>query len=137
MSERKPSHVSWESWIDRQIRESQERGEFDHLPGAGEPLPSLGHVHDEMWWVKKKMREEKLSRVPPTLAVRKERDEALARVARAASESDVRRTINAINARIIDVNAKASSGPPSRLAPLDVEEVVTRWREMRPRPETS
>jgi DnaJ family protein C protein 28 len=28
----------WESAIERQIREAMERGEFDHLPGAGKPL---------------------------------------------------------------------------------------------------
>lgn len=28
----------WESWIDQQIREAQERGEFDDLPGKGKPL---------------------------------------------------------------------------------------------------
>jgi DnaJ family protein C protein 28 len=28
----------WESWIDQQIREAQERGEFDDLPGRGKPL---------------------------------------------------------------------------------------------------
>lgn len=28
----------WESWIDQQIREAQERGEFDDLPGKGKPV---------------------------------------------------------------------------------------------------
>lgn len=28
----------WESAIDRQIREAQERGDFDNLPGQGQPL---------------------------------------------------------------------------------------------------
>ncbi len=28
----------WESWIDQQIREAQERGEFDNLPGKGKRL---------------------------------------------------------------------------------------------------
>ena len=30
---------TWESLIDRQIREATERGEFDDLPHQGEPLP--------------------------------------------------------------------------------------------------
>jgi DnaJ family protein C protein 28 len=29
---------NWESRIDQQIREAQERGEFDDLPGSGQPL---------------------------------------------------------------------------------------------------
>ncbi len=28
----------WESWIDQQIREAQEQGAFDDLPGMGKPL---------------------------------------------------------------------------------------------------
>ena len=28
----------WESLVDRLIRESMERGEFDNLPGSGEPI---------------------------------------------------------------------------------------------------
>jgi hypothetical protein len=28
----------WESAIDKQIREAQERGDFDHLPGRGKPM---------------------------------------------------------------------------------------------------
>lgn len=28
----------WESWIDRLIGEAQERGDFENLPGAGQPL---------------------------------------------------------------------------------------------------
>jgi hypothetical protein len=29
----------WESAVDQQIREAQERGDFDRLPGIGQPLP--------------------------------------------------------------------------------------------------
>jgi DnaJ family protein C protein 28 len=29
---------NWESWVDQQIREARERGEFENLPGAGQPL---------------------------------------------------------------------------------------------------
>jgi DnaJ family protein C protein 28 len=32
----------WESAVDKQIREAQERGEFDNLPGRGKPL----HLED-------------------------------------------------------------------------------------------
>ena len=34
----KPQGLDWESWIDQQIREAHERGEFDNLPGKGRPL---------------------------------------------------------------------------------------------------
>jgi hypothetical protein len=38
MTERKPPGMSFESWVDKQIREATERGEFDGLPGAGKPI---------------------------------------------------------------------------------------------------
>jgi hypothetical protein len=50
---------SYESHIDRLIREATERGEFDNLPGAGKPL-NLGGADDPDWWIKSKMRQEGL-----------------------------------------------------------------------------
>jgi hypothetical protein len=35
----------WESLADRQIREAQERGEFDDLPYHGKPLPRVDDSH--------------------------------------------------------------------------------------------
>jgi hypothetical protein len=126
---RKPPGVGWETWIERQIREATERGEFDDLPGAGKPIPDLDEPHDELWWVKGKLRREQVSWLPPTMALRKEAEDALEAAARAASEDEVRRIVADINRRIVDGNRKAASGPPLNLAPFDVERVVRRWRE--------
>jgi hypothetical protein len=49
MTARKPPGVGWESWIDKQIREAEERGEFEDLPGAGQPIPDLDKPFDELW----------------------------------------------------------------------------------------
>jgi hypothetical protein len=121
--------ASWESWIDRQIREAEERGEFDDLPGAGRPLPDLERPYDELWWVKKLMQRENLSVTPPTMQVRLERERALERIGEARSEDEVRRIVSLVNDRIREVNAKAASGPPSNLMPIDVDEALRRWRE--------
>lgn len=131
MTERKPPGVSFETWVDRQIREGMERGSFDDLPGTGRPLPGLDQPRDEMWWVRDKLRREQLSYLPPTLAVRKELEDALAAVGRATREADVRQVVEAINTRIRRVNATATAGPPSTVVPLDVEAVVERWRAAR------
>jgi hypothetical protein len=108
-----------------------ERGSFDDLPGTGRPLPGLDRPRDEMWWVRDKLRREQLSYLPPTLAVRKELEDALAAVGRATREADVRELVEAINTRIRRVNATATAGPPSTVVPLDVEAVVERWRAAR------
>ena len=35
----KPKRIrDWESWIDQEIREAQESGKFDNLPGRGKPI---------------------------------------------------------------------------------------------------
>ena len=131
MTEKKPSGVSWETWIERKIRESMEQGEFDNLPGSGEPIPELARPYDELWWVRKKLREEQLSIDPPTLVLRREYHETLAKIADAGSEGDVRRLVAAINERITYVNSHTTFGPPTDLVPLNVERVVAEWRDAR------
>lgn len=128
MTERKPPGVSFESWVEKQIREAVERGDFDALPGLGKPLPSLDEPYDEMWWVKDKMRREHLSYLPPTLALRKEAEDALATAARARSETEVRRIVRDINDKIQRALRQTLSGPPLNLAPFDVDRVVREWR---------
>jgi hypothetical protein len=133
MTRRKPSGVRWETWIDRQIREAEERGEFDDLPGAGKPIPDLDKPFDEMWWVKDKLRREGLSYMPPSVALRKEAHDALAAASRARSEAEVRKIISAINEKIREAHRKTIAGPPLMLVPYDVERVVREWREQHPR----
>jgi hypothetical protein len=131
VTERKPSGFHWESWVDRQIREAQERGEFDNLPGAGKPIPGIDRPYDEMWWVKQKLASEGVSFLPPALALRKEVDNALERVMHEGSEGSVRAVLDELNARIKQVNRTTISGPPTSLWPVDVERMVERWRASR------
>lgn len=127
--QKKPPKISWESWVERKIRESMERGEFDNLPGKGQPIPDLARPYDELWWLRKKLRDEKLSIDPPILVLRRELDETMERIAAARSEAEVRRMVAAINERIVYVNSHTFFGPASDLAPLDVERIVAEWRE--------
>ena len=131
MTERKPPGVGFGTWVERQIREATERGEFDNLPGAGKPIADLDKPHDELWWIKQKLRREQLSYLPPTIALRKEAEEALLEASRAGSEDQVRRIVADINRKIVEGNRKAASGPPLNLMPFDVERVVRTWRERR------
>ncbi|XVQ86222.1 DnaJ family domain-containing protein [Microbispora siamensis] len=136
MTERKPLGVSFESWIDRQIREATERGEFDDLPGAGKPIPGQGKPYDEMWWIKQKMRAENLSfPLPGTLALRKEAEEARAEALGARTEAEARRIVEEMNVKIRDSYRKPLSGPPVVQPLIDVDEVATEWRALHPVPE--
>lgn len=69
-----------------------------------------------------------MSYLPPALALRKELDETMTRIAAARTEAEVRRHVAAINDRIIHVNAHTTSGPPSTLVPLHVDRVLEEWR---------
>jgi hypothetical protein len=132
VTKRKPPGVSFETWIDRQIREATDRGEFDDLPGAGKPIPDLDKPHDDAWWIKEKLRRENLSYLPPAAALRKKAERALAEVSQAKSEGEVRAIVTAINEKIAEAIKKPPSGPPVDIVPFDVEGVVRDWRERRP-----
>ncbi|WP_367129631.1 DUF1992 domain-containing protein [Saccharothrix sp. HUAS TT1] len=131
MTERKPAGVGFETWIERQIREAQDRGEFDDLPGAGKPLGGLQGPHDELWWVKEKLRREEGTALPPSLLFRKEVAAAREAAGRARTEAEVRSLLADVNARIEDAIRKPMSGPPLNLMPFDVEHVVAEWRAAR------
>ncbi|MFI2639928.1 DUF1992 domain-containing protein [Streptomyces sp. NPDC018610] len=131
MTERKPPGVPFESWVEKEIRDAQGRGDFDRLPGVGKPLPD-DTTYDELWWVKRKMAREGLSvLLPPSLALRKEAEDALAAAYAAPSEPVVRRIIAEINSKILDMMLKPPPGPPLGLKRYDVEEVVREWRARR------
>ncbi|WP_432140570.1 DUF1992 domain-containing protein [Streptomyces sp. bgisy084] len=129
MTERKPPGVTFESWIDRQIREATERGDFAGLPGAGKPLPHLDQPYDEMWWIKDKMSREHLSYLPPSLALRKEAEDALEAAAAAPTEAALRRILTPVNERIRAALRTPLEGPPLNLVPFDLDEVARKWRE--------
>ncbi|OXS31220.1 J-domain-containing protein [Streptomyces sp. XY006] len=132
MTERKPPGVDFGSWVDKQIRDAEARGEFDRLPGAGRPLPhDVENTYDELWWVKRKMAREGLSVLPPALALRKEAEDALQAAYAAPSEPMVRKIIGEINDKIREMMFKPPPGPPLGKKPYDVEDVVRQWRERR------
>jgi hypothetical protein len=127
--ERPPhSEAHWESAAEKQIRDGMARGDFDNLPGQGKPLPGLDGSRDDDWWIKQKLKQEQLSYLPPSLALRKEVEDARERIAAASSEAAVRDVLAAINARIREVNSRTIDGPASTQMPLDVESVVAHWR---------
>jgi hypothetical protein len=134
VTERKPTAVSWRSWIEHQIEQGREGGAFDDLEGHGQPIPDLDRPHDDLWWLKAKLQREEIVVTPPSLAIRIERDAVLAAVRAAESEAEVRARINTLNDKIRVLNRSATWGPPTSVAPLDIETIVERWRADRPSP---
>ena len=131
MTERKPAGTSWESWIDAQIRVAQEQGAFDNLPGAGKPLPDRGQEYDPLWWVKQLVEREQISMLPPSLELLRKVEKELAAIEKLPDEATVRRRFSALNVEIARLNAAVVEEPPTRLGPLDIDQVVARWRRTR------
>ena len=138
MTERKPPGMSFETWVDHQISRSIERGDFEHLEGAGKPIPGLHREETAYDWAVAKARREGVdtaAMLPPGLALRRERDELPRRAATLSSEEQVRALAEDYNAR---VEAFWRRPQESRWSPVpglaDVEALVTGWRTTRPPP---
>lgn len=129
MTERKPEGQSFESFVERQIKEAQERGEFEALPGAGKPLPGLDKPYDELWWVKNLMEREQLSVLPPALELKRDVERDLERALALSNEAGVRQAVKLMNLKICQANRAAHAGPATSLHTLEADEVVRQWRK--------
>ena len=119
------------TWVDLQIREAMERGDFDDLPGKGKPIKGLGEHHDPDWWLKKLVEREHIAVLPPSLALRKEDAELDDTLDRLNVEADVRRHVEDFNERVIAARYRPAEGPPLVTMPRDVDETLAAWRERR------
>lgn len=123
----------YESRIDRQIREAQERGDFEDLPGKGKPLSDSGTPLTEDWWLRGYLQRENVGpeALPTTLRLQRECEELPARLANESSESRVREIVADLNNRIDAARRGIAEGPPLRVGPRDVTEVVRAWHASR------
>jgi hypothetical protein len=120
------------SWVDLQIRQAVDRGDFDELPGYGKPLTNLTGDHDPDWWVKQLIEREQITGVlPPSLQVRKEDAELDDRLDRLVTEEQVRHEVEEFNARVRWALYRPPEGPPVVTRPRDVDHEVQQWRTRR------
>jgi hypothetical protein len=136
MTERKPAGMSFRSWIDQQIDDAADRGLFDDLPGAGQPLPKREEDAAQAW-LREYLRREGLSTrdvLPTPLKLRKEREVLAEHVAELGSEQDVINAVAELNARIMQWRRLPLDSPI--FVPLvDEEQMTDRWREAHPDPD--
>ena len=135
MTERKPPGVRYEDWVERQIREAQERGAFDDLPGAGKPIPGLDRPFTAERWAVERLRREGAdlsALMSPLLLLRRERAELLASLAELPSEAAVRAVADDFNRRLLHQYRRPNEGPLVPVGVLDVDETVAAWRATRP-----
>lgn len=135
MTERKPVEDTFESWVDKQIREATERGEFEGLRGAGEPIPGAGSGVEEHWWIRNYLRREGVPAdglLPESLMLRRDRERLAEQVGDCATEAEVRAEVSALNRRIV-AWIRTPTPPLVPLAPADADDVVEAWRAARAR----
>src|SRR3954454_8575906 len=118
-------------WVDLQIKQAMERGEFDNLPGAGKPLGDLGSPHDRDWWLKKLVERERISVLPAALQLRKDDAELDRLLDREATEKQVRTLLEDFNRRIVEARRQLQGGPPVVTPTRDIDNELERWRERR------
>ena len=129
---------TWESLVDRQIREAMEDGRFDDLPYRGEPLPVEDETYAGEWALAFRMLRN-AGIAPPWIEADKEVRELLARrdalVARAAGSSRLgrqrdraalQRLVLEVNAVVARLNAEAPTSRQHRL-PLRLETELARF----------
>ncbi len=133
MTERKPPGTSFVSWIDRQIAEAEERGAFDNLPGAGQPLPRRSEDAGQAW-LRDYMRREGVSSddlLPTPLKLRKEAEQLADFVPGLRCEQEVRDAVADLNDRILRWR-RIPLGPPVFLPLVDEDAMVARWHAGQP-----
>jgi hypothetical protein len=118
------------TWVDLQITQAIDRGDFRDLPGYGKPL-RLSDQNDPDWWVKRLVEREKVVVAPPSVQLRREDAELDDRLDRLASEAEVRREVAEFNDRVRWALYRPPEGPPVVTARRDPDQEVARWRERR------
>jgi hypothetical protein len=135
MTQRKPPGMSFRTWIDDQIARAQENGAFEELDGAGKPLPRREREQTSYEWAlewAKRENADVAGMLPTGLALRKEREELPAVVARQPTEELARAVVEAHIARVDQYYRRPVEGPWVPVGMPDVEEMVAEWRRTRP-----
>jgi Domain of unknown function (DUF1992) len=138
MTERKPPGMSFETWIDHQIRQAQARGAFQGLEGAGRPLPRREREQTSYDWAlewAKRQQADPRDLLPPGMALRKEREDLPGVVERQPSEAAVRALVEDFNARVELHWRRPQDGPDVVPGLADLDALLAHWHATRPAPE--
>src|SRR5215207_9126014 len=135
MTERKPQGMTFETWVEQQIRRAADEGAFEGLSLAGKPLPRRDREKSSYEWALEWARREEGevgAMLPTGLALRKEREELPALIARQTSEDAVRALVVAHNERVDQYYRRPVEGVWIPVGMADLDEVLEEWRRARP-----
>ncbi|MGY1839275.1 MULTISPECIES: DnaJ family domain-containing protein [unclassified Modestobacter] len=139
MTERKPEGMSFDTWVERQIDRARADGAFDDLGPAGKPLPRRDREETAYDWALAWARREDgdagtlvAGMLPTGFALRKEREQLPALVARQTSEAAVRAVVEAHNARVDQYYRRPVEGVWVPVGMADVDAELAQWRRNGP-----
>ena len=135
MTERKPQGMTFETWVEQQIRRAEEEGAFEGLSLTGKPLPRRDREKSSYQWALEWARREEAdvaAMLPTGLVLRKEREELRGLIARQTSEVAVRALVVAHVERVDQYYRRPVDGVWVPVGMPDVEEMVDQWRRSRP-----
>ena len=118
--------------LESALEEAMRRGDFDDLPGAGEPL-DLPDTHDPDWWITQRLADGDVDRdalLPVVMLLRREFDRREDTFAAMTSAQEVREYAQDYTRR---VHQDRRDHPlQAMMAPdMDPETAVRRWRQVR------
>ncbi|MDI6102128.1 DUF1992 domain-containing protein [Actinoplanes sp. NEAU-A12] len=134
MTERKPHGMSAESWVEQQISDAADRGDFDNLPGSGKALPPGDDGED--WWIRGYLQREDVpadTALPMPLLLRKEAEDLAGAVRGLPTEDEVRATVADLNRRI-EESWRLPAERGLFVRKVDTEAIVAGWWADRPAP---
>ena len=105
------NHVFFQKIIEKRIKEAQKRGEFDNLPGHGEPLEveDDSHVPEDLRLAYKILKNADC--LPPELQLRKEIRQMEDMLDNIPDEKEKYRQIKKINYKIMQLNMMGKKSP--------------------------
>jgi hypothetical protein len=115
-----------EPWIERVIREAQEAGKFDDVPGTGEPITDIDQP-EPGWWARRWIAREQQRNASAELTRTIERE--LPRVLAGTVEHETRAGLESVNTKIKDHNKGVQDG--NDLPLLDVDRLLGEWAHRR------
>ncbi|OMQ16575.1 hypothetical protein A7K94_0201540 [Modestobacter sp. VKM Ac-2676] len=131
--------MSFDTWVERQIDRARADGAFDDLGPAGKPLPRRDREETAYDWALAWARREDgdagtlvAGMLPTGFALRKEREQLPALVARQTSEAAVRAVVEAHNARVDQYYRRPVEGVWVPVGMADVDAELAQWRRNRP-----
>jgi DnaJ-like protein len=135
VTQRKPEGMTFETWVEQQIRRARDEGAFDDLAGTGKPLPRRDRERSSYEWALEWARREEAdvaALLPTGLALRKEREDLPGLVARQPTEELARAVVEAHNERVDRYYRRPVEGPWIPVGMADVDAELAVWRATHP-----